>query len=94
MTDMECRSLLAEVLADVAPDADLDSVSSDANIRTELDLDSLDFLSLVQGVSARTGVEIRERDYGRLVSISDWRGYLSARLPGAVESAGRPPGTP
>ena len=83
MTDLECRMLLAEVLADIAPDADLDSVSSDADIRTELDLDSLDFLSLVQGVSARTGVEIPERDYGRLVSISDWSGYLTARAPAA-----------
>ena len=77
MTDDECRGLLAEILADVAPEADLASVPSGVNLRTELDLDSLDFLSLVEGVCARTGVTIPERDYGRLVSISDWTAYLT-----------------
>ena len=83
MTDQECRTLLADVLAEVAPDADLDTVVSDASLRTELDLDSLDFLSLVEGISARTGVDIPERDYGQLVSISDWSGYLAAHAPAA-----------
>ena len=92
MTDLECRTLLAEVLADVAPDADLDSVSSDANIRTELDLDSLDFLSLVEGIAAATGVEIPERDYGRLVSISDWSDYLTAHVPAAGQDPRSAPG--
>jgi acyl carrier protein len=58
---------------------ELEPVPADANLRTELDLDSLDFLSLVEGVCARTGVTIPERDYGQLVSISDWTGYLTAR---------------
>lgn len=88
MTDQECRSLLAEILADIAPEAELEPVPTDANLRTELDLDSLDFLSLIEGVCARTGVTIPERDYGQLVSISDWTGYLTERSPvgGATSS--------
>lgn len=77
MTTDECRGLLAEILADVAPEADLDSVPPEANLRAELDLDSLDFLSLVEGACARTGLTIPERDYGRLGSISDWAAYLT-----------------
>ena len=80
MTDDQCRSLLAEILSDIAPEAELEPVPSDADLRTELDLDSLDFLSLVEGVCARTGVTIPERDYGQLVSISDWTGYLTMRI--------------
>jgi acyl carrier protein len=79
VTNDECRGLLAEILADLAPEVDLGSVPAEANLRTELDLDSLDFLSLVESVCARTGVTIPERDYGRLGSISDWTAYLTER---------------
>ena len=79
MTDDQCRSLLVEILADIAPEAELEPVPADANLRTELDLDWLDFLSLIEGVCVRTGVTIPERDYGQLVSISDWTGYLTTR---------------
>ncbi len=82
MTDTECRAVLAGVLAGIAPEADLSTVRSDANLRAELDLDSMDFLSLVEGVCVRTGAVVQERDYGDLVSIADWTGYLSAHPAG------------
>jgi acyl carrier protein len=89
VTNDECRGLLAGILADVAPEADLGSVPAEANLRTELDLDSLDFLSLVEGVCDRTGVTIPERDYGRLGSISEWTAYLTERS--AVGAQGQNP---
>lgn len=78
MTETECRAVLAGVLSGIAPEADLTTVRSDAHLRTELDLDSMDFLGLVEGVCSATGVVIEERDYGDLVSIADWTHYLSA----------------
>jgi acyl carrier protein len=87
MTDDQCRSLLAEILADIAPEAELEPVPADANLRAELDLDSLDFLGLIEGVCVRTGLTIPERDYGQLVSISDWTGYLTRTAVGGATSS-------
>jgi acyl carrier protein len=86
MTDDQVRTVLAEVLAGIAPEADLDTVDEGENLRAALDLDSLDFLSLVEGMSDRTGADIPERDYGELVSIADWVRYVQAHAP-AVGSA-------
>lgn len=84
MTADEARAALVTVLAEIAPEADLDTVEPDAGLREELDLDSLDFLNLVEGLADRTGVVIPERDYGLLVTLTDWIGYLTSHAGAAA----------
>jgi acyl carrier protein len=71
------RELLAAVLAEIAPEADLASVSDEANLRDEIELDSMDMLNLVIGVAERTGRVIPERDYGKVETINAWAEYLA-----------------
>jgi acyl carrier protein len=66
-------------LAGVAPEADLDALPLDANLRDELDLDSMDFLSFVVGLHKALGVEIPEADYGRLATLAGTVAYLEAK---------------
>ena len=47
------------------------------DLREWLDIDSLDFLNVVIAINERTGVEIPERDYPRLVTLADCVTYLS-----------------
>jgi acyl carrier protein len=64
---------------EVAPEADLDSLSADADLREALFLDSLDFLRLVELLSERTGHRIEEEDYPHLESIRSTVTFLSQR---------------
>lgn len=79
MTQDEAIDHLQAVLADIAPDADLRDVKRTANLREALDIDSMDFLRLVQGVHARTGIDIPEADYRKVGTLDALVGYLIAK---------------
>ena len=77
MSNHAARDVVARVLAQIAPEADLDLVDPAADLRTELDLDSIDFLSLVEGVKEETGVEIPESDYAEVRSLDGLVAYIA-----------------
>jgi acyl carrier protein len=81
MNDTEVRHLVESVIHRVAPEADLSRVPPGADFREELELDSIDFLALVDELHERTGVDIPERDYPELSSIDGCVAYLTAHLP-------------
>lgn len=76
------RAAVAELLARIAPGSDLDAVPPDADLRAELDLDSMDFLALVVGLESRLGVVVPEEDYPAMTTMSGALDYLGARLHG------------
>lgn len=53
--------LIKEVLTEVVPGADPAALSPDENFRDTLEMDSLDFLNLVEALSGRTGLPSRRR---------------------------------
>jgi len=75
-SDQITQAVLA-VLGEVAPDADLAFVEPDADLRTEIDLDSMDFLNLVEGIAESTGVDIPEADYPRVRSLAGLTEYVA-----------------
>lgn len=52
------RTLAAEALAGIAPEADLSAVGEDEDLRDALDLDSMDFMNFVAALSKRCGVDV------------------------------------
>lgn len=76
MTDNEIRALAADVLAGIAPEADLASVGDDEDLREALDLDSMDFLNFVIALGERTGRKIPEADTRRLFTMNGLLAYL------------------
>ncbi len=78
MTESDIRKLAADVLAGIAPEADLASVRDDEDLREALDLDSMDFLNFVIGLSEKTGHKIPEADAPRLVTMKGLVAYLRA----------------
>ena len=77
MNDTEAKQLVFEVLSGIAPEADLDALPGKAQMRDELDLDSMDFLNFVSGLHERTGLDIPEADYPRLFTLDGAIAYLS-----------------
>lgn len=77
MNEDEVRTLAAEVLAGIAPEADLATVGEGEDLREALDLDSMDFLNLVIGLAQKTGRAIPEADYPKLFTLKGMAAYLA-----------------
>lgn len=80
MTQDEIRSTLLAALGDVAPEADLAHLDPRADLREQLEIDSMDLLNFAIGVHGRTGVEIPEADYRKLATLDSAVAYLESRL--------------
>jgi acyl carrier protein len=76
MSEVEIRDLVAAILGEIAPEADLASVADDVDLREELDLDSMDFMNLLVGLHERTGIEIPEADYPKLFTLDGILAYF------------------
>jgi acyl carrier protein len=76
MNEQDVRKIAAEVLAGIAPEADLSAVGDDEDLREALDLDSMDFLNFVIGLGQHSGVKIPEADTHRLHTIRGLVAYL------------------
>jgi acyl carrier protein len=77
----EARALAAAILAGIAPEADLGTVGDDEDLRAALDLDSMDFMNFVIGLSERAGVNIPEADTPRLRTLQGVARYLADVAP-------------
>jgi acyl carrier protein len=82
MTRDELEAVVADVLAGIAPEADLAGVKGSEDLRDALDLDSMDFLNLVIGLHEKLGIDIPEADYPKLFSKDGLLIYLAAKTGG------------
>lgn len=76
MTKEECKKLVLDIVADIAPDEDLSNVKPDVRLRDQLQLDSMDFLDIVMELRKRYGIEVPEADYIKLASLDSSAEYL------------------
>ena len=76
MNAEQARAVVLHELHQVAPEAELDQLNPDSNLRDELDIDSMDFLNFAIGIEQQTGIEIPERDYPRIATLDDTINYL------------------
>jgi len=81
MTDAELTNLVATVLYAIAPDIEGEPIDPDKSFRAQFEIDSMDFLNFVIGLHKATGVEIPERDYPNLQTLSGAVALLRQRLP-------------
>ncbi len=76
MTQDECKKLVLDIIADIAPDEDLSNVKPDVRLRDQLQLDSMDFLDIVMELRKRHGIEVPEADYMKLANLNSSAEYL------------------
>jgi acyl carrier protein len=77
MNEQQSRTLAADVLAGIAPEADLATVGDTEDLRQALDLDSMDFLNFVIGLSEKTARKIPEVDNPKLYTMKGLIAYLA-----------------
>jgi acyl carrier protein len=80
MREPEIRNAVFKTLRRIAPEANLDQLNPEENLREALDIDSFDFLNLMIGLHDELKVEIPESDYPKLNTLGELVRYLSDRL--------------
>ncbi len=80
MTKDECKKVVTDIIADIAPDEDLTNLKSDVRLRDQLQLDSMDFLDIVMELRKRHGIEVPEADYLQLASLDSCAEYLTPKF--------------
>jgi acyl carrier protein len=76
MSDTEMKELILDVLSGIAPEGDYAHLSGKAQLREELDLDSMDFLNFIAALHERTRIDIPESDYPKLFTLDGAIAYL------------------
>ena len=66
MNEAEIKTMVAEVLTQVAPNIDAGALDPEVAFRDQVEFDSLDFLNFVIALGERSGAEISEIDYPKL----------------------------
>ena len=84
MTRKDLTAALIDELGRIAPETDASRLDPNAELREELDIDSMDFLNLVTALSERLKIDIPETDYSKLATLSHAVDYLVQRLGVAV----------
>lgn len=78
MNETDLTGIILDALGQVAPGADLDGLDFDDNVREALDIDSFDHLNFLVSLHEKLGVDIPEKDYGKLNTVNEILHYLMA----------------
>ena len=76
MIGSQARTTICDILRDIAPETDPETLAGGEDLREALDLDSMDFLNFVVALHERTGIDIPEADYPQLRTLSGAIAYL------------------
>ena len=79
MTDAQILAGVLDTLAAIAPEVPGETLATDQPLRSQVDLDSMDWLNFLVGLHQRFGVDIPEADYARLTDLQTIVGYLARR---------------
>jgi acyl carrier protein len=79
----QIRSAVFDILKTLAPEIDPTRIIPDKPLRTQIDLDSMDWLNVLETIHEKLGVNIPETDYGKVVTLDGIIAYLTAKIPEA-----------
>jgi acyl carrier protein len=85
MITPDIKTSLSRLILNIAPEADIDSLDPSADMRDELDLDSMDFLRLLTSIDKEMQVNIPESDYGQVNSFQTLTEYIARHRPDVSE---------
>lgn len=78
MNEEGLRAVLVKALTDVAPEVQEERIDPDADLAEQLEIDSMDLLNVVVSIHEQTGIDVPERDYGKLRTLNAAVAYLLA----------------
>jgi acyl carrier protein len=79
VSDDEIKAIVMRELGKIAPEIEPE-IDPAADLREQIDLDSMDMLNLMIAIDETTGVDIPEADYPQLVTLNGCVSYLRTRI--------------
>jgi acyl carrier protein len=73
------KDLVCKLILNIAPEADVQHLDPNEELREELDLDSMDFMNLLDLIVKETGVNVPESDYAKVNSLQSLSEYIDSR---------------
>jgi acyl carrier protein len=70
-------STVRSAIGQVAPDVDPGELIDGARLRQDLELDSLDFLRVLETINQDAGVDIPEKAYGEVATVDGLVRYVA-----------------
>lgn len=70
------QETIVGLLLRIAPEANAAEIKPDVDLRDQLDIDSMDHLNFVIAMAKQFGLEIPEKDYPQLTTLSDCTAYV------------------
>ncbi|KAB1069009.1 acyl carrier protein [Tamlana haliotis] len=77
------KALIVEKINDFLVDefeVDEEAITSDANLKETLDLDSLDFVDLVVAIESNFGVKLKGEDFVEVTTLEDFYNLIENKL--------------
>jgi len=78
MNEIRIKEMILEILARIAPEADLAAIDPERRFRDQFEFDSIDCLNLTKAIEKELGIAIPEEDYPKLASLEGCIRYLGA----------------
>ncbi len=72
------RDRILRVLGDVVPELEPSEIKPAANLRDQLDLDSMDFLNFMVALHKEFGVDIPESEYRKFLTLDSCVQYIES----------------
>ena len=80
MDKNKVRQIVIDIISEIAPDEDLNSLKDELRLRDQLELDSMDFLDIVMELRKKYNIEVPEADYHHLESLKTCVDYLAPKF--------------
>ncbi len=80
MTEAELKTVIFQLLKQIAPDTDPSTLLPGDNIRDTLGIDSFDALQFLVALDKKLGIEIPEQDYGKTATLEQLVAYVQTRM--------------
>jgi acyl carrier protein len=81
MSPDEARRVVLAVLGEIAPEIDPTGIDDDVDLTEQIDLDSMDYLTWMIGISESTGTDIPQRDVSQFLTLGGAIRYLAEQVP-------------
>lgn len=79
----QIRTAVLAIVKRLAPEIDPAKIVPDKPLRSQIDLDSMDWLNVLAIIHEKLGVDIPETDYGKVQTLDGIVAYLAGRIPAA-----------
>jgi acyl carrier protein len=80
MDQLEVRTAVLNIISDIAMDEDTTNLKDDVALRSQLDLDSMDFLDIVMELKKRYKIEVPQEDFPKLATLNSCVEYLTPKF--------------